>query len=207
LIDQTLTQVAGSSGLGISRRSVSAFCAPTLLVVFGSMFLMAIAGRSLDRTLIQRSLGKCLRFRIQLFSPLEPRMFSHLGDRERVFYAAQGQLYAAIASQQAEVGFPSDLRNEDGYIALALELEKQGLLEEKMQTLETTKGEYVFTAHLGIGFANADRSEEFTVEDLDYEKEEWDALTEEQRQSNLYRYVEDWSQNFIEQSWAIGGEE
>ncbi|MBE9178744.1 hypothetical protein IQ268_09245 [Oculatella sp. LEGE 06141] len=46
-----------------------------------------------------------------------------LSDRERMYYAAQGRLYEGLFVAQGSPALPSDLQNEDGYIALALGLE------------------------------------------------------------------------------------
>lgn len=58
---------------------------------------------------------------------------------------------------------------------------------------------YKFT--LDIGYANAGHEEEMTIDEMGYTESEWEALTEDQRESELQENWKDWSNNYIEGCW------
>ncbi len=60
---------------------------------------------------------------------------------------------------------------------------------------------YKFT--LGIGYAGAGHEEGMTVDDMGYTDEEWNELSEEQRESELQENWTDWSNNYIDGGWEI----
>ena len=64
------------------------------------------------------------------------------------------------------------------------------------------KGKYTYTLNLCIGFSGAERTGTVTVGDLGYEKEEWDAISDEQRKAELDGWLEDWANEYIEMSWS-----
>lgn len=66
---------------------------------------------------------------------------------------------------------------------------------------KTTKGVYRFEFSLNIGILTAMRTDRVTVGDLGYENEEWDAISEEQRQKELDSYLEEWANGYIEINW------
>jgi hypothetical protein len=60
---------------------------------------------------------------------------------------------------------------------------------------------YKFT--LGIGYARAEHEEEMTIDDMGYTDEEWNNLTEDQREDELLENWKDWSNNYIDGGWRI----
>jgi hypothetical protein len=54
---------------------------------------------------------------------------------------------------------------------------------------------------LSIGFSEATQRGWFTCEDMDYSKEEWEALTPEQREATLEGYSQEMANNYINIWW------
>jgi len=62
-------------------------------------------------------------------------------------------------------------------------------------------GKYTYKFNLSIGYPGADHTDIFGVEDLGYEEEEWDAISDEQREKELEKAAEEWAAEFIQISW------
>ena len=58
-------------------------------------------------------------------------------------------------------------------------------------------------ASLGIGVANANQTDTFTLSDLGYTLEEWNEMSEKERDEAVQSYVDEWSQNYIELYWRF----
>ena len=63
------------------------------------------------------------------------------------------------------------------------------------------KGKYTYELTLSIGCSGADRTDTVRVEDMGYERKEWDALSDEQRQDELNDFLAGWVDNYLEFSW------
>lgn len=65
----------------------------------------------------------------------------------------------------------------------------------------STQGVYTFKFNLSIGFAVASHEAIMTVEGMGWEPEEWDAMSEEQRNFQLEENLKEWASSYVEASW------
>jgi len=65
----------------------------------------------------------------------------------------------------------------------------------------STQGVYTFKFNLSIGLAVASHEAIITVEEMGWESEEWDAMSEEQREAQLEENLKEWASNYVEASW------
>lgn len=62
------------------------------------------------------------------------------------------------------------------------------------------EGKYEYEVRVGVGLIH-DRTDTIKIEDLGFDREEWDALSDEERKSELNAYVEEWATQYIEYGW------
>jgi hypothetical protein len=75
------------------------------------------------------------------------------------------------------------------------------LNEREDEQPSKTIGVYTYTWHLSIGCVLGNRDDEFTVGDMGFEPDEWDELTESQRQESLENFANESANNYIEIAW------
>jgi hypothetical protein len=67
-----------------------------------------------------------------------------------------------------------------------------------METNTANKTE--FTLYLSIGYSGSDRTLQINVLE-DYDLEDWQSMTEKERQDYLNDYAENWANNYIDIGW------
>ena len=54
---------------------------------------------------------------------------------------------------------------------------------------------------LSIGYANARRKETVTIEDMGYDEDAWNELSDEDKEAELEGYWKDWSSQYVDGGW------
>lgn len=62
--------------------------------------------------------------------------------------------------------------------------------------------ESTISMYCSIGYSNASRSKTVAISDI-FEKEEWDEMSESDREEGIEQHFQDWMSNFLQSGWNV----
>jgi hypothetical protein len=68
--------------------------------------------------------------------------------------------------------------------------------------MEELTYESKISMYCSIGYANASRSKTVAISEI-FEEEEWDELSESDREETIEQYFQDWQSNFLDAGWDV----